>query len=88
MPKSPKKPTRSETDTFGAIQVASDKYWGAQTQRSIGNFKIGVERQPVPLIRALGLIKKTAAKVNLSLGKLDSNFANAIIEAADEVIEG
>ncbi|MFZ1990596.1 MAG: class II fumarate hydratase [Alphaproteobacteria bacterium] len=89
MPKPPaKKPTRTETDTFGGIEVGNDKYWGAQTQRSIGNFKIGWERQPVPVVRALGLIKKAAAKVNASLGKLDPKLADAIVQAADEVIAG
>ena len=89
MSKTPaKKPTRTETDTFGGIEVANDKYWGAQTQRSIGNFKIGWERQPLPMVHALGLIKKAAAKVNLSLGKLDDKVAAAIVQAADEVTQG
>ena len=59
--------TRTETDTFGPIEVAADRYWGAQTQRSIENFRIGTERMPRPLIRALGIVKRAAAEVNLSL---------------------
>jgi len=80
--------TRTETDAFGGIQVPADRYWGAQTQRSRQNFKIGVETMPVPLIRALGLVKKAAALTNLELGRLDERLANAIAAAADEVIEG
>ncbi len=80
--------TRSETDTFGPIDVPSDKYWGAQTQRSLGNFKIGVERMPVPLVHALGMVKRAAAEVNVDLGKLDAKLAEAIVNAADEVISG
>ena len=81
-------PTRTETDSFGPIQVAADRYWGAQSQRSIGNFKIGWEKQPAPIVRALGLIKRAAAEVNLSLVKLDERTAHAIIAAAQEVAEG
>ncbi|MGO8953336.1 MAG: class II fumarate hydratase [Rhodomicrobium sp.] len=80
--------TRIETDTFGPIEVSSSQYWGAQTQRSLGNFKIGGERMPLPLIRALGIIKKCAAKTNLALGDLDAGLADAIVEAAQEVIDG
>ena len=80
--------TRTETDSFGAIEVAADRYWGAQSQRSIGNFKIGWEKQPAPVVRALGIIKRASAEVNLSLGKLDEMIANAIIAAAQEVAEG
>ena len=83
-----KTPTRTETDTFGPIEVEADKYWGAQAQRSLGNFKIGWERQPVPIIRALGIVKKAAAEVNMSLEKMDQLVGRAIIQAADEVIEG
>jgi fumarate hydratase class II len=82
------KATRTETDSFGALQVAGDKYWGAQTERSLGNFKIGGERMPVPLVRALGIIKKCAALTNLGLGKLDEKLATAIANAAQEVIDG
>jgi fumarate hydratase class II len=80
--------TRTETDTFGPIEVPADKYWGAQTQRSLENFRIGDERMPVPLIRALGLVKRAAAEVNQSLGMLDRKRARAIIAAAQEVIDG
>ncbi len=81
-------PTRIETDTFGPIEVPADHLWGAQTQRSLGNFKIGGERMPLPLIRALGIVKKCAAKINLALGDLDPQLADAIVEAAQEVIGG
>ncbi|MCT8990242.1 class II fumarate hydratase [Chelativorans sp. SCAU2101] len=80
--------TRVETDTFGPIEVPADKYWGAQTQRSLGNFKIGIEKMPVPLIRAFGIVKLAAAEVNMSLGKLDSKLGEAIAAAAREVLEG
>jgi fumarate hydratase class II len=80
--------TRTETDTFGPIEVPADKYWGAQTQRSLENFRIGDERMPVPLIRALGLVKRAAAEVNQSLGLLDRKRARAIVAAAQEVIDG
>jgi fumarate hydratase, class II len=80
--------TRIETDTFGPIEVPADKYWGAQSQRSLLNFKIGSERQPIPLIRALGIIKRAAAEVNMALGKLDKKLAEAIIAAAQEVMDG
>lgn len=80
--------TRTETDSFGPIEVPADKYWGAQTQRSIRNFPIGWERQPVPLVRALGVIKKAAAKTNLALGDLDETISHAIQAAATEVVEG
>ncbi len=80
--------TRTETDTFGPIEVPSQHYWGAQTQRSLGNFKIGGERMPPPLIRALGIIKKSAAKVNQALGQLDPQIADVIVKAAQEVIDG
>src|SRR5882724_9147932 len=80
--------TRSETDTFGPIEVAADRYWGAQTQRSLENFRIGEEHMPVPLIRALGLVKRAAAEVNRSLGLLDAKRTRAIVTAAQEVIDG
>lgn len=81
---------RIETDAFGEIKVPSDKYWGAQTQRSLENFKIGGarERMPEPIIRAFGILKKSAAIVNESLGTLDPKVADLIKKAADEVAEG
>ena len=79
---------RTETDTMGPIEVAGDKYWGAQAERSLGNFKIGWEKQPEPVVRALGIVKKAAAQANMDLGKLDPKLGEAIIQAADEVIEG
>ena len=83
-----KTPTRTETDTFGPIEVASDRYWGAQAQRSLGNFKIGWERQPAPVVRALGIVKRAAAETNMSLGRLDAKIGATIVAAANEVIEG
>src|SRR6201991_4672360 len=80
--------TRTETDTFGPIEVAADRYWGAQAQRSLGNFKIGWEKQPAPIVRALGIVKRAAAEANLELGKLDAKLAKNIIAAAQEVIDG
>jgi fumarate hydratase, class II len=80
--------TRTETDTFGPIEVPADRYWGAQTQRSIENFRIGTERMPRPLIRALGIVKRAAAEVNLALGLIDARRARAIVRAAQEVIDG
>ncbi len=79
---------RTETDTFGPIEVDADRYWGAQAQRSLGNFKIGWEKQPEPIVRALGIVKRAAAETNMALGKLDETTGNAIIQAANEVIEG
>ena len=80
--------TRTESDTFGPIEVASDRYWGAQAQRSLGNFKIGWETQPLPVVRALGVVKRACAESNMELGRLDSEIGNAIVSAAQEVIEG
>ena len=80
--------TRTETDSFGPLEVPSDKYWGAQTQRSLMNFPIGWEKQPVAIVRALGVIKKACAMANKASGDLDPKLADAIIEAAGEVIEG
>ncbi len=80
--------TRTETDTFGPIEVAADRYWGAQAQRSLGNFKIGWEKQPLPIVRALGIVKRAAAEVNKGLGRLDPRVADAIVAAAQEVIDG
>ena len=79
---------RTETDSFGPIDVPVEKYWGAQTQRSLMNFPIGWEKQPLELIRALGIIKKACAIINKKSGKLKSKHAEAIIEAANEVIDG
>lgn len=80
--------TRIETDTMGEVAVPTDKYWGAQTQRSLENFKIGGERMPLPLVRALGVQKKAAAQANMELGALDPKIGEAIIQAADEVMSG
>ncbi|MEQ8824956.1 MAG: class II fumarate hydratase [Filomicrobium sp.] len=80
--------TRTETDTFGPLEVAADRYWGAQAQRSLGNFKIGWEKQPAPIIRALGIVKRAAAEANVELGKLDPELGKAIVSAAQEVLEG
>jgi fumarate hydratase, class II len=81
---------RVERDTFGEIQVPGDRYWGAQTQRSLMNFNIGGqgETMPEPLIQAFGIIKKAAAKVNCDVGKLDQGLCNAMMTAADEIISG
>ena len=84
----PKQPTRTETDTFGPIEVPADRYWGAQAERSRENFPIGWEKQPAPIVRALGLIKRAAAEVNMDLGKLDRKIGGAIVQAAQEVAEG
>ena len=80
--------TRTESDTFGPIEVPADRYWGAQTERSRQNFRIGEERMPVPVIRALALIKSAAAEVNRELGLLDGRRAKAIVRAATEVVDG
>jgi fumarate hydratase class II len=80
--------TRAETDTFGPIEVEADKYWGAQAERSRNNFRIGWEKQPVAIIRALGVVKLAAARANMALGHLDPVIGNAIIAAAREVIDG
>ena len=80
--------TRTETNSFGPLEVPADKYWGAQTQRSLMNFRIGSETMPVPLIRAFGIIKRAAALTNKELGKLEPRLADAIAKAAQEVIDG
>src|SRR5437588_372623 len=80
--------TRIEKDTFGPIEVPADRLWGAQTQRSLTNFKIGSEKMPPQLVKALAQVKRAAAQVNLDLKGLDAKKAKAIIEAADEVIAG
>jgi fumarate hydratase, class II len=80
--------TRTETDTFGPVEVDSSRYWGAQAQRSLGNFKIGWEKQPQPIIRALGIVKRAAAETNMALGGLDKKIGETIVAAAQEVIDG
>jgi fumarate hydratase class II len=80
--------TRTETDSFGPIEVPADRYWAAQTQRSLQNFKIGWEKQPLPVVRALGIVKRAAAEVNMALGRLDPKIGDAIVAAAQEVIDG
>jgi fumarate hydratase class II len=80
--------TRTETDTFGPIDVAADRYWGAQAQRSLGNFRIGWEKQPASIVRALGIVKQASAIVNMRLGKLDPAIGNVIVQVAQEVIDG
>ncbi|HXF55132.1 MAG TPA: class II fumarate hydratase [Hyphomicrobiaceae bacterium] len=80
--------TRTETDTFGPIEVAADKYWGAQAERSRNNFRIGWERQPKSIIRALGIVKRASAEANMALGRLDPKLGKTIVAAAQEVIDG
>lgn len=80
--------TRTETDTFGPIEVDNSRYWGAQAQRSLGNFKIGWEKQPLSVVRALGIVKQAAARANMALGRLDPKIGEAIVAAAQEVIDG
>ena len=79
---------RIETDSMGEVEVSARKYWGAQTQRSLQNFKIGVERMPLPLVRALGVQKKAAALANIELKILDPKIGAAIVDAAEEVMDG
>ena len=81
-------PTRSETDSFGPIDVAADRYWGAQTERSRRNFRIGHDRMPMPIIYALAMVKLASAETNRELGLIDRRRAGAIIRAAREVIDG
>ncbi len=83
-----KSKTRTESDSMGEIEVPAERYWGAQTQRSIENFRIGGERMPAPLVRALGIQKKAAALTNMALGVLDKELGEAMIQAADEIIDG
>ncbi|MCL2429828.1 MAG: lyase family protein, partial [Alphaproteobacteria bacterium] len=80
--------TRIETDTMGAVEVPADRYWGAQTERSRQNFRIGGETMPLPVIRALALIKRAAADVNCELGLIDARRRDAIAAAADEIVAG
>jgi fumarate hydratase class II len=82
------KSTRTELDTFGPIEVPSDRLWGAQTQRSLQNFAISGERMPAQLLRALAVVKKAAALVNMDLKAVDAPIGNAIVAAAEEVIAG
>src|SRR5215207_935732 len=91
MAKSPKTTaaaTRTETDSFGPIEVAADRYWGAQTERSRQNFRIGQDRMPMPIVRALGIVKLASAETNRELGLIDARRARAIVRAAREVIDG
>lgn len=80
--------TRTETDSFGPLKVPADKYWGAQTQRSLLNFPIGWERQPVAIVRALGVIKQACAMANMDEGKLPKKLGKALVRAASEVVSG
>ena len=80
--------TRTETDSMGAVEVASDRYWGAQTQRSLQHFSIGDDRMPIEVVRAFGVLKKASALVNAELGKLPQDKADLIVRVSDEVIEG
>ncbi len=80
--------TRTETDSFGAIDVAADRYWGAQTQRSLQNFKIGGEKMPLPVVHAFGVVKGAAAKCNMTMGVMPKKLGNAITRAAKEVADG
>src|SRR5262249_33832735 len=80
--------TRIETDSFGPIEVPADRYWGAQTERSRLNFRIGAELMPKPLIRALAIVKRAAAETNHELGLLDARRMRAMVNAADEIIAG
>ena len=77
--------TRTETDTFGPLEVDASVYWGAQAQRSLGNFKIGWEKQPLPVVRALGIVKRAAAEANMELGRLDAKIGQAIVAANSTV---
>ncbi|HXC53703.1 MAG TPA: class II fumarate hydratase [Rhizomicrobium sp.] len=82
------KTTRTETDSFGPIAVDASRYWGAQAERSLHNFKIGWEKQPAAIVRALGIVKRAAAETNMALGQLDPKLGETIVKAAQEVIEG
>ncbi len=84
----PSPATRTETDSFGPIEVPADRYWGAQTERSLENFRIGGERMPKPIVRAFGIVKRAAALVNKDMGLLDGKLADTIAAAAQEVIDG
>jgi len=84
----PSPATRTETDSFGPIEVSANRYWGAQTERSLENFKIGTEHMPKPIVRAFGIVKRAAALVNKDMRLLDGKLADAIATAAQEVIDG
>src|ERR1700738_3752528 len=88
IPSSPSNSTRMESDSFGPIEVPADRYWGAQTERSRQNFRIGQDRMPMPIVHALGIVKLAAAETNRELGLLDQRRARAIARAAREVIDG
>src|SRR6186713_545085 len=83
----PPNKTRSESDAFGSLDLPGDAHWGAQTQRSLQNFRIGTERMPLPLIHAFGIIKRAAAEVNRELGSLDRKRADAIVRVARDIAE-
>src|ERR1700680_3717468 len=85
---SPSPAMRTETDSFGPIEVPADRYWGAQTERSRQNFRIGHDRMPIDIIHALGIVKLAAAETNRELGLIDQRRTGAITRAAREVIEG
>ena len=80
--------TRTESDSFGLLDIAADKLWGAQTERSLRNFRIGAERMPIEIVHALGLVKRAAAEVNRDLGSLDKKRAGAIITVAQDIADG
>ena len=80
--------TRSESDSFGPLDIAADKLWGAQTERSLRNFRIGTERMPIEIVHALGLVKRAAAEVNRDLGSLDRKRAGAIVAVAQDIADG
>src|SRR5512139_1066631 len=80
--------TRTESDSFGPLDIAADRLWGAQSERSLRNFRIGTERMPVEIIHALGLVKRAAAEVNRDLGLLDAEKANAIAAVAQDIADG
>src|ERR1700753_1279502 len=80
--------TRTETDTLAPMEVDASKYWGAQAERSLHNFKIGWEKQPASIVRALGIIKRAAAETNMALGILDKKIGETVVKAAQEVVEG
>ena len=88
MAKPRKAKTRSESDAFGPLNIPADRLWGAQTERSLHNFRIGSERMPIELVRALGLIKRAAAEVNRDLGSLDRRRAGAIVKVAQDIADG
>jgi fumarate hydratase, class II len=86
-PRKASRQNRTESDSFGAVEISSDAHWGAQTQRSLENFRIGTERMPLPLIHAFGIIKQAAAEVNRALGSLDKKRADAIVRVARDIVE-